>query len=524
VIFAAIPSERQQFPLADDWVYAEGLFRLWRGEGLHYFTSAVPVLGQWLWSLPFVAILGPSHAVLRLSTVCLGLAGTCAFYALLRQAGAAAARAGLGAVTLALNPFFVLLEGSYMSEVPALSFGLIGLALYGRGLKGGSAATWVGGALFAILAVTTRQNMIAVPAAAALLVLLQRPRRWGLGALATALPIIIGLATSVWFWARPDVFHPKMIHFAPDHSFLILFATLHYGGLAALPLVAFDPRPRAPKAFIIGLLAMSASAYYWWRRGPELPRFGDLAGFFPYCTGVIGYSGPYTGIMAGHMKAFLPAEIRIGLTIVGCLGGAWLIARAAYNLRGLLASPLVVFGLLELPLLILVEGVYDRYLFLLFPTVLFLGFPFSLPVRAGPSTPLFPEARWRWASAAVMLAVMGFVSVGLMHDCLSWNEARWKLGRRAPYKPWEIDGGFEWNGTFHLMEAPGTNRAPFPGSLTGPLTRKRFPGVTGRAALAFWPLPDTFVIDKEPFVRWLPPGQEYIHLISRDPEPRGDEF
>ena len=55
---------------------------------------------------------------------------------------------------------------------------------------------------------------------------------------------------------------------------------------------------------------------------------------------------------------------------------------------------------------------------------------------------------WRGAPAAAALAVYGAVSVGLMHDWLAWNSARWAVGRRAlaaGVRPTDIEGGFEWH-------------------------------------------------------------------------------
>src|SRR5262245_400301 len=88
VIFTVLPPAAQDFPLADDWVYSGAIFGWWQGKGLHYFKSAVPALGQGVWSLPFVIAFGPSHVALRVSAVCASLAGTVAFYFLVRQSGA----------------------------------------------------------------------------------------------------------------------------------------------------------------------------------------------------------------------------------------------------------------------------------------------------------------------------------------------------------------------------------------------------------------------------------------------------
>ena len=85
-LFALFPPARQNFPLNDDWAYARGVFALVRGDGLHYFGQpSTPLLGQWLWALPFVWLLGTSHAALRFSTLVLSWLELLAFRDLLRR-------------------------------------------------------------------------------------------------------------------------------------------------------------------------------------------------------------------------------------------------------------------------------------------------------------------------------------------------------------------------------------------------------------------------------------------------------
>jgi hypothetical protein len=555
IIFAVVPPAAQQFPLADDWVYSGALFGWWQGNGLHYFKSAVPVLGQWLWSLPFLIAFGPSHVTLRLSTVCASLAGTAGFYAIVRQAGAGRGIAAFAAAVWSLNPLVVLLSGTYMTEVPAVSFGLVALAAYGwclgqgkswgltpfpqrylqlRALRGKGAAAesaekvsvplppkpyqhqtwgWALGAAFALLAVTTRQNMLAVPTAALIALLVRRPRWSAAAFLATVLPIVVGLVTEIWFRFQLDVVHPRMFGFVAVRAFLLIFIVIHTAGLAVLPLMALDPRPRDLKTFVLSLAALAASALYWTMRS-ELPFGGQDSdhGLFPYCTGVIGYGGPFTITMAGHMEAFLPHTIRVILTALGCLGGAWLLARIGTQLPAGLTNPIIIFALLQLPFLVLVRDIYDRYLFLILPTMVFLGVP-----RA-------PLGRWSIGFAGLVLVFFGVVSFALMHDCLAWNSARWSLGRRAVsrgVKPWQIDGGFEWNGWYQLQE-PNQARPRPARSFVAPITRRNFPGVTGDLALVFWPAPpgqptQFQIIDTEPYTQWLPPRRLSFYLMAADP-------
>ena len=119
-----------------------------------------------------------------------------------------------------------------------------------------------------------------------------------------------------------------------------------------------------------------------------------------------------------------------------------------------------------------------------------------------------------------MLALTGLVSVGLIHDWLAWNSARWEVGRRALVRgidPWDIEGGVEWNGWFAVEQRPGrpvgVRRGP-----TLRFTRDWFPHVTGRYALAFSQPPGTLRRDSEPYSLWLLPGRREFVLI--EPEPK----
>jgi hypothetical protein len=70
-------------------------------------------------------------------TIVLSWLGLAAFYDLLRQENLGSRTAAFATAVLALNPLFFLLEGTFMTDVPALSFALVALALYGRAIKSG---------------------------------------------------------------------------------------------------------------------------------------------------------------------------------------------------------------------------------------------------------------------------------------------------------------------------------------------------------------------------------------------------
>ena len=509
VVFFSIPASEQEFPLNDDWAFARGALLFARGEGIHYSGwASMPQLGQWLWALPFVAVFGPSHVALRLSTIALSWIGLVAFYDLLRHEGLPKGRAALVVAALAFNPLFFLLAGTYMTDVPALSMALAALAFYRRALAGGRLGALALGTSVATLAALTRQNTLVVPIVTAILLARERPLRkrpaWWI---AIALPLVIGIAVHLWFQGRPDTraIAPQW----PETDVLLLLPFLlgHFFGLYALPLLVAGGGRGRFRAFGIGALLMLGAAIFWHGPGDKYLPYGGL---FPYSENMITPWGAFAGsrftgaLEVGKRPLILGTDARWVLTILGCVAGAGWLSRAFERERlRLLAGALGLFTLLELPFLLIAPDLYDRYLLLLLPGALCLA------------APIGDAGRLRRLLAAGVLTLMAIVSLALMHDWLAWNSARWKLGERAltaGINPWDIEGGFEWDGWF--SPAPRRDpRGPRRG-LTLPFTHDWFPHVTGRYAIAFSQPPGTVCLDRQEYHLWLSPGQHEMLLVQ----------
>jgi hypothetical protein len=125
---------------------------------------------------------------------------------------------------------------------------------------------------------------------------------------------------------------------------------------------------------------------------------------------------------------------------------------------------------------------------------------------------------WRALVAVAAVCLFAVCSVGLMHDWLAWNSARWELGKRAlagHAKPEDIEGGLEWDGWY--TEVPRYTLAARSWGLALPGIHHIFPKVTGKLALSFSELPDSVVIGRQSYDLWLGPGRQEFLLVKYEP-------
>ena len=99
------------------------------------------------WGALFGAALGYSFTALTLANLTMSFLGALALYVLLRRLGFGAGLSGLGAALLALNPYYLLLSYSFMTEITFVALLLMASVAYVEGLRGGAAGwLWLGSA------------------------------------------------------------------------------------------------------------------------------------------------------------------------------------------------------------------------------------------------------------------------------------------------------------------------------------------------------------------------------------------
>jgi hypothetical protein len=167
-------------------------------------------------------------------------------------------------------------------------------------------------------------------------------------------------------------------------------------------------------------------------------------------------------------------------------------------------NPLGLYTLAQLPFLFLTPDVYDRYFLVLLPGLIALVLPL------GSATRLHEILAWS------LIALTGVFSIGLMHDWLAWNAARWSLGKSAIVEmaqAADIEGGVEWDAWY--ASAPGASRVPErQAGLSLPFTRQWFPQVSGRYAISFSIYSRTRVVSQTSYRSWLLGRDQPLYLLT----------
>jgi hypothetical protein len=231
-----------------------------------------------------------------------------------------------------------------------------------------------------------------------------------------------------------------------------------------------------------------------------------------------GQFGPNETVV-GDRPLLLGFGVRLGLSVLGCIGGAALLIRMVRRVRaGAWKEMLTIVTAVHLPLLLMPYVIFDRYFIVFMPGALYLA--------ANPATAASPaptrRVPARRAIGLTVLAAYGLFSVALLHDWLAWNSARWTVGRRALARGIEardIEGGFEWNGWYSpyaVFEHCRQERRGW----TLWLTYCMYAHISGRYALSFAVPEGARAVDQEPYAMWLIPGERAFYLI--EPRPSGD--
>jgi len=481
-----VVSPFHEFPLNDDVMYAEAVRAFMETGQLKLGPWVVTsLILQVAYGAAVSKLLGFSFTILRLTTFALSLVSAGSLYAFLRMLNIGRVLSLCGALTLALNPVYLNLSYTFMSDVPVLTFMLLSLICYVRGLSRNSDSGMLAGSALATAALLIRQNAILLPIAASLSILFaspddQKSRRLYLVLLSSGLPLVTSMIYIAWltlihgptrgpspFLALSTLFNPLSLTVTVlNHGFV----TLEYVGLFIVPLLPLwfsgsnsgllgAVRPRLLLLWA-GLVVLGVLVMYL-VNGKVMPYTGNIL----HVAGL----GPLTlkdAVFERHLPLLrLPMSFWWLVTLLASLSAILIGSSLSSHAKRLVddwrrtkrgqSAPdfhiqwLLWFATLEfLGVGLLSRYLFDRYLIAL---LVFLIPLFLLTVH---------PARWKnWAIAGTFVLLLSYGTFGVLgtRDYLAWNEARWAgiryLISVMGVNPSNIDGGYEANYWYNYANA-----------------------------------------------------------------------
>jgi hypothetical protein len=475
-LMAIVVNPVGDFPLNDDWAY--GLPVKWLVEtGRLRFTdwSGMTLITQVFWGALFASIAGFSFTVLRISTLVMATVGLAASYLLGREAGLPRWLAMVVTGLFLVNPIFISVSHSFMTDVPFWALTMLAVFLLLRGMRRGHAVSyWAGWA--AILAATLlRQLGAAIPIGLVIALALKDglSRSYFRRVLVPALAVVavvaaypkvmqatIGLSAT---YARAQgslvqVFG-ELIHLRLGALKPLLYgigcALMHLGWwmlplLVALP--AFRGASERPhRVSVRTLIAMGSAAVVTvvlFATGRLMPV--GSAG----CILIDFGTGPRA--MAGEVP-HAPVLLWVGVTAVSAFGATLLVLNLASIARKSIVEILATrdFRPHWLPAFLIIVGAvycvpwayygpwFDRYLLL---EMSVLGLLIAGEAAKSAGRGMRPSVGRVTAAAVLGLMYLGF-GVASTHDYLAWNRSRWEAARSlvstGEVAPTDVEGGFE---------------------------------------------------------------------------------
>ena len=157
-----------EFPLSDDWSYAHTAKHLCEHGELELlpWTGASVILQAGYGAL-LCKLMGFSFETLRYSTLVLAVVAVTCFGVLLGQLGIRGKTAALAMVLFGLNPLFVNLSFTFMTDLPFTALALAATCLYVSGLTRRNSMVLMTASLLCAASLLVRQHGIFVAAAAA---------------------------------------------------------------------------------------------------------------------------------------------------------------------------------------------------------------------------------------------------------------------------------------------------------------------------------------------------------------------
>ena len=382
------------FPLNDDWCYAKSVQTLVEtGQLKLYNWGEMTLVAHVYWGALFAKLFGFSFTVLRVSTLVMGLAAVLGTRALCKAAGMSGSMSTLGAALLMLNPVFLDLSFSFMTDVPFTAIVVWACYCFVRAYQSGRILLLVLGIALTGWAFLIRQLALVLPLAWLAGMLIAEPRNTRnlvQALLPTVMLAMLYFGYSYGMQAAgllQERYNDKLGVLAGIAGNLTLkrlinipgyvVVSLSYLGLFLLPLALFT-NARAHwqrwKWPVLGSLVVLTGVLI--ATGKTIPTLDNVlidTGVGP--TTLPDHYGNFTESPAPHA----PAWIWRLVTAAGVLGAIGLLLPVLPRLRSLIQRKklpatwvfaLAFVGIYMAPFMVV--GIYDRYLITIMPLALVL--------------------------------------------------------------------------------------------------------------------------------------------------------
>lgn len=546
LLTAVLVSPVGDFPLNDDWAYAKGVRTL---VDTHQYTSNFMALAfaQTFWGGLFAVLFGKSYTVLRFSTLLLVLVTLWATARSALELGIPRWVAVLCGAAVLANPIFLNLAYTFMTDVPFMAPLTLAGLFYLRGFRSGRTRDILLGSLFAVVASSVRQFGVILFAAHILttgaLWYAQRRRPSFAAAAAFLVPWLVGAAAYFSLETIPAPQNPLRIGLAAaiGRSVLDASSAMVYLGLFLLPVTAgrvaellrdrggWTSRQWAAFPWVNLLLffaigSLRPNGVFWLR---PMPLLGNI--LYNFGTGPLTLRDTY--LLGMEQPVTLGSGWWWAVTVI-CLLSASVAAvdvlpRLAKGLIRRAGEPgphradtadtlpmelfLCLWGFLTLaaPYFLVMGGAFDRYLISMAP-------PLTVLVASRISSPPRKGVVAVVAAACLLVYLPSLASV---QNYMAWNRARWQgldyLREKVQAHPFDIDGGWEFNGTYcrdELLRRVGSQYVHYRGP-------KDFYILGDTYAVSFNPRPASSVIASFPYYSWLGMEERRILVLKKDSSP-----